>query len=65
MNGLQLQDSQHMGSSHTSLLAGDSERAPWIAICPGLAISLDVLAVNLLGDTLRDEWDPRLRGSKH
>ncbi|MFH1485470.1 MAG: ABC transporter permease [Chloroflexota bacterium] len=41
------------------------ERAPWIAIFPGLAISLEVLAVNLLGDTLRDEWDPRLRGSRH
>lgn len=40
------------------------ERAPWIAIFPGLAISLEVLAVNLLGDSLRDEWDPRLRGGK-
>lgn len=40
------------------------ERAPWIAIFPGLAISIEVLAVNLLGDSLRDEWDPRLRGGK-
>ncbi|HYE91214.1 MAG TPA: ABC transporter permease [Terriglobales bacterium] len=37
------------------------EQAPWLAIFPGLAISLAVLAFNLFGDTLRDAWDPRLR----
>jgi ABC-type antimicrobial peptide transport system permease subunit len=37
------------------------EQAPWLAIFPGLAISLAVLAFNLLGDTLRDAWDPKLR----
>jgi peptide/nickel transport system permease protein len=37
------------------------EQAPWLAIFPGLAISLGVLAFNLFGDTLRDAWDPRLR----
>ncbi|MCL4231199.1 MAG: ABC transporter permease [Dehalococcoidia bacterium] len=37
--------------------------APWLAIFPGLALSLSVLAFNLLGDSLRDELDPRLRGS--
>ena len=37
------------------------ERAPWIAIFPGAAISLVVLAFNLLGDALRDVLDPRLR----
>lgn len=36
---------------------------PWLAIFPGLALSLTVLAFNLLGDALRDELDPRLRGS--
>lgn len=36
---------------------------PWLVIFPGLAISLVVLAFNLLGDTLRDILDPRLRGS--
>ncbi len=32
----------------------------WIPTFPGLAITLTVLAVNLLGDWLRDRWDPRL-----
>ena len=39
------------------------EQAPWLAIFPGLAISLSVLAFNLFGDTLRDAWDPKLRKS--
>jgi peptide/nickel transport system permease protein len=37
------------------------EQQPWLAIFPGLAISVVVLAFNLLGDTLRDLLDPRLR----
>jgi ABC-type dipeptide/oligopeptide/nickel transport system permease subunit len=37
-------------------------RAPWIAIFPGLALSITVLALNVLGDGLRDALDPRLRG---
>ncbi len=36
-------------------------RAPWMAVFPGLAISLAVLAFNVLGDALRDSLDPRLR----
>ncbi len=35
-------------------------RAPWTIFCPGLALALVVLAVNLLGDGLRDRLDPRL-----
>jgi peptide/nickel transport system permease protein len=35
----------------------------WISIAPGVAIILFALAVNLLGDRLRDVLDPRLRGS--
>jgi peptide/nickel transport system permease protein len=35
------------------------ENAPWLAIFPGLAIFLVVLAFNLLGDGLRDALDPR------
>jgi peptide/nickel transport system permease protein len=35
---------------------------PWMAITPGVAIVVFVLAVNLLGDRLRDVLDPRLRG---
>jgi peptide/nickel transport system permease protein len=35
--------------------------APWATIAPGLAIATTVLAVNLLGDALRDILDPRYR----
>jgi ABC-type dipeptide/oligopeptide/nickel transport system permease subunit len=35
--------------------------APWVAVFPGLALLLAVLAVNLLGDGLRDLLDPRFR----
>lgn len=42
---------------------GAIETAPWIALAPGIAITLTVLAFNLVGDALRDVLDPRLRGS--
>lgn len=35
-------------------------RAPWTIFFPGLCLALVVLAVNLLGDGLRDRLDPRL-----
>ncbi|AWM88442.1 ABC transporter permease [Microvirga sp. 17 mud 1-3] len=35
-------------------------RAPWTIFCPALALGLVVLAVNLLGDGLRDRFDPRM-----
>jgi peptide/nickel transport system permease protein len=38
-------------------------QAPWMAIYPGLAISLAVFGFNMLGDALRDVLDPRLRGA--
>ena len=51
-----------------NLLSGQNrdlfEVAPWLAIFPGLAISVTVLAFNLLGDTLRDLLDPRNRGRR-
>ena len=34
----------------------------WLVVFPGLAISLTVLAFNLLGDALRDILDPKMRG---
>lgn len=37
------------------------EEAPWMAIWPGVAISLTVLSFNLLGDAVTDAIDPRLR----
>lgn len=36
--------------------------APWIAIWPGVALSVVVYGVNMLGDAVRDILDPRLRG---
>ena len=38
-----------------------AESAPWIAIFPGIAISLAVFGFNLFGDALRDVLDPKLR----
>ena len=37
------------------------ESEPWIAIFPGIAISLAVFGFNLFGDSVRDVLDPRLR----
>jgi peptide/nickel transport system permease protein len=46
------------------MLQGGAEEfatnAPWIAIFPGLAIVISVLGINLLGDALRDSFDPKL-----
>ncbi len=39
------------------------DKAPWLAVLPGVALSLAVFGVNLLGDALRDVLDPRLRGT--
>ena len=36
---------------------------PWLAIWPGLALSLAVYGFNLFGDAIRDVLDPRLRGT--
>jgi peptide/nickel transport system permease protein len=46
-----------MINSGATFLAND----PWLAIVPGAAISLTVYSFNLLGDSLRDALDPRLR----
>lgn len=48
--GLMLQDGRNL-----------VEVAPWLAVFPGLAIMFGVLGFNLLGDGLRDIFDPRLR----
>jgi peptide/nickel transport system permease protein len=42
--------------------ASYAEKAPWIALFPGVAISLGVFGFNLFGDSLRDALDPKLRG---
>jgi peptide/nickel transport system permease protein len=50
------------------MLAGSGRsfmyHAPWMALCPGAAISLAVFGFNMLGDALRDVLDPRLRGTR-
>jgi peptide/nickel transport system permease protein len=38
-----------------------AESAPWVAVFPGLAITLAVFAFNLFGDALRDELDPKFK----
>jgi peptide/nickel transport system permease protein len=38
-----------------------TESAPWIAVFPGVVISLAVFGFNLFGDSLRDALDPKLR----
>ena len=49
-----------------NMLSGSSllfmQRAPWMGIAPGVALTLVILSTNLLGDFLRDLLDPRLRG---
>lgn len=47
-----------LAESRDNLLSGSW----WLAVFPGLAIMLTVLAMNILGDWLRDFLDPRLRG---
>lgn len=47
-----------------NIMAGGREvfqRAPWIIFFPGALLALTVLAVNLLGDGLRDTLDPKLK----
>lgn len=38
--------------------------SPWLGIFPGLAITIAVFGINVLGDGLRDLLDPRLRGGR-
>jgi peptide/nickel transport system permease protein len=37
-------------------------KAPWVAIFPGLVLSITIYAFNMFGDALRDVLDPRMRG---
>ena len=45
------------------IISGEKTSEATLAVFPGLAIVVTVLAFNLLGDTMRDLLDPRLRGS--
>jgi peptide/nickel transport system permease protein len=48
--GLMLSDSRNL-----------MENAPWLMVFPGITIMLGILGFNLLGDALRDIFDPRTR----
>jgi peptide/nickel transport system permease protein len=37
---------------------------PWLALAPGLCITVVVYGINVFGDALRDLLDPRMRGSR-
>lgn len=47
------------GSGRTYMLQG-----PWLALAPGLCLTMVVYATNVFGDALRDLLDPRMRGSR-
>jgi ABC-type dipeptide/oligopeptide/nickel transport system permease subunit len=38
--------------------------APWVSVAPGLAIGIAVMGFNLVGDALREIYDPRLRAER-
>ena len=40
------------------------EQAPWLALWPGLFLTITVYSLNMFGDALRDLLDPRLRGGE-
>ncbi len=45
------------GNGRTYMLQG-----PWLALAPGLCLTLVVYAINIMGDALRDVLDPRMNG---
>ena len=47
------------GSGRTFMLHG-----PWLALAPGLCLTVVVYATNMFGDALRDLLDPRMRGTR-
>jgi len=59
--GLGIQPPTPSWGSMLNAARGYLAYAPWLAIFPGLAIFLAVLAFNLIGDGLRDALDPRLK----
>ena len=51
------------------LLSGGGRRymevAPWLALYPGLALTITIYSLNMFGDAIRDLLDPRLRGGEN
>ena len=56
------QPSPSWGNMLGGILADQFRPRWWLVVFPGVAITLTVLAFNLLGDALRDYLDPKLRG---
>ena len=61
--GLGVQPPTPTWGSMISLNRGYINSAPWMVIFPGLAISVTVIAFNVLGDHLRDRLDTRSTAS--
>ena len=61
--GLGLVDEPSWGQLLNQALSVGGTVIWWIALYPGLAIFLTVFAYNLVGESLRDALDPRLRKS--
>ncbi len=40
------------------------EQAPWLALWPGLCLTIVVYSFNMFGDAMRDLLDPRMRGGE-
>ena len=40
------------------------EIAPWLAVWPSVFLTITVYSLNMFGDALRDQLDPRLRGEQ-
>ena len=40
------------------------EQASWLALWPGLALTITVYSLNMFGDAMQDLLDPRLRGGE-
>ena len=59
--GLGLVDEASWGALLQQARAGGSGFIWWIALFPGLAIFLTVYSYNLIGESLRDALDPKLR----
>jgi peptide/nickel transport system permease protein len=59
--GLGVQPPQAEWGAMINSARGFFDTYPWVMVAPGLAISGTVLAVNVLGDAIRDAIDPRRR----
>jgi peptide/nickel transport system permease protein len=59
--GLGVQPPTPTWGSMISLNRAYINSAPWMVIFPGIAISITVISFNILGDFLRDKFDPRMQ----